>query len=617
MSFASEGTILSHLPIPSHRLTFHPARHAHRDANPEPTGRHSSARAKGGRGRSKERRAEPEPEGGEETGAFGFASAFQTLVQEAEEIPTEAPRQTDEHPLDTEQNTANNGSKQLGGPKLLTHLKEENHDLRELLIQSGLFQRVCTGLKKMGLEAPTDMKEASLRECAGGQEDAVAVRALLARRRMPTDTPRGQLVHLLAELVDRLSLEEDEQAYPSQALHPLPRELHRYDVPDVTGLAAELKGAAKKLYKGLYETRESAAEQAVSRAKEAAKLAERAGYLARRAKGEEKPLDFLARFVAFKQHISEVHQISLQYSAEHGPGKKDLDQLVKVPDYDGEEEDGWDEALCPLDMLTISSDRYIPDDEIRSILFESLPRGVFMTAVFDCCHSGTLSDQRVVKVRSGARGTEAKPAGEAPEQQGEKSVNRARFAPPPPQAVQAEKISEVWAERAARMKDQERRTEACLSFSKLQEGSSSGAAVPDVKNAVDACIHQASANKSKALLVGINYTGSDYALNGCINDVHHVKQLLTSQYGFGTSPDVLRILTDEPGSSGSPTCSNMREGLRWLVSDAVAGDQLFFHFSGHGTQAPFDDEAALQALAGVLPSGKQASAPEQAEAAAA
>ncbi|KAK3238084.1 hypothetical protein CYMTET_51879, partial [Cymbomonas tetramitiformis] len=247
------------------------------DSNREPTGRHSSARAKGGRGRSKERRAEPEPEGGEETGAFGFASAFQTLVQEAEEIPTEAPRQTDEHPLDTEQNTANkfsmtsgeetaerrrkkherrrssqsrsrsrssgsghgstsparrvllgeespprrrhrSGSKQLGGPKLLTHLKREREkksslSLRRLLIQSGLFKRVsapCTtlnlsvsplpsnpstsqcphtlsqtltaGLKKMGLEAPTDMKEASLRECADGLRPPLLEQAVQAEK---------------------------------------------------------------------------------------------------------------------------------------------------------------------------------------------------------------------------------------------------------------------------------------------------------------------------------------------------------------------------------------------------------------------------------------------------
>ncbi|KAK3262623.1 hypothetical protein CYMTET_28531 [Cymbomonas tetramitiformis] len=330
----------------------------------------------------------------------------------------------------------------------------------------------------------------------------------------------------------------------------------------------ELKGAAKKLYKGLYETRESAAEQAVSRAKEAAKLAERAGYLARRAKGEEKPLDFLARFVAFKQHISEVHQISLQYSAEHGPGKKDLDQLVK------------EDAVAVRALL---ARRRMPTDTPRGQLVHLLAELVDRLSLEED-EQAPFDDEAALQALAGVL-----PSGKqasAPEQAEAAAAvllpsagNRSMSMQGGGKESRDFSLSSAWAEG-------ERILQGLLTqFSKLQEGSSSGAAVPDVKNAVDACIHQASANKSKALLVGINYTGSDYALNGCINDVHHVKQLLTSQYGFGTSPDVLRILTDEPGSSGSPTCSNMREGLRWLVSDAVAGDQLFFHFSGHGTQA--------------------------------
>lgn len=38
--------------------------------------------------------------------------------------------------------------------------------------------------------------------------------------------------------------------------------------------------------------------------------------------------------------------------------------------------------------------------------------------------------------------------------------------------------------------------------------------------------------RKRALLIGINYTGSANALNGCINDVNNVKQFLISLYNF-------------------------------------------------------------------------------------
>lgn len=38
--------------------------------------------------------------------------------------------------------------------------------------------------------------------------------------------------------------------------------------------------------------------------------------------------------------------------------------------------------------------------------------------------------------------------------------------------------------------------------------------------------------RKRALLIGINYTGTANALNGCINDVNNVKQFLISLYNF-------------------------------------------------------------------------------------
>jgi len=81
----------------------------------------------------------------------------------------------------------------------------------------------------------------------------------------------------------------------------------------------------------------------------------------------------------------------------------------------------------------------------------------------------------------------------------------------------------------------------------------------------------------KALLVGINYPGTDHALRGCVNDVMMVSEALTREFGFQAKEK--RMLTDE-----SATTANILERLDWLVEGAQPGDFLHFHYSGHGSQ---------------------------------
>lgn len=67
--------------------------------------------------------------------------------------------------------------------------------------------------------------------------------------------------------------------------------------------------------------------------------------------------------------------IVLQYAG-HG---------TQVTDLDGDEDDGRDEALCPVDFA--SGALYI-DDDLAEVLAR-IPDGVAMTCFMDCCHSGT------------------------------------------------------------------------------------------------------------------------------------------------------------------------------------------------------------------------------------
>jgi hypothetical protein len=86
-------------------------------------------------------------------------------------------------------------------------------------------------------------------------------------------------------------------------------------------------------------------------------------------------------------------------------------------------------------------------------------------------------------------------------------------------------------------------------------------------------------NKNKnALLIGINYTGAQNELYGCINDVNAIKERIT-QNGF-TNVNILTDLT-----SKQATRDNILSEFKNLLINSKAGDLLFFLYSGHGSYA--------------------------------
>ncbi|KAK5937500.1 Ca(2+)-dependent cysteine protease [Knufia obscura] len=61
----------------------------------------------------------------------------------------------------------------------------------------------------------------------------------------------------------------------------------------------------------------------------------------------------------------------------------------QTPDLDGDEEDGYDEVIYPVDFRT---EGHIVDDEMHRIMVNPLQPGVRLTAIFDSCHSGSALD---------------------------------------------------------------------------------------------------------------------------------------------------------------------------------------------------------------------------------
>lgn len=68
-------------------------------------------------------------------------------------------------------------------------------------------------------------------------------------------------------------------------------------------------------------------------------------------------------------------------------------------DLDGDEEDGQDETIYPVDFKRAG---HIVDDQIHEVCVARLQAGVRLTAIFDSCHSGSVLDLPFVYSTKGA-----------------------------------------------------------------------------------------------------------------------------------------------------------------------------------------------------------------------
>lgn len=93
----------------------------------------------------------------------------------------------------------------------------------------------------------------------------------------------------------------------------------------------------------------------------------------------------------------------------------------------------------------------------------------------------------------------------------------------------------------------------------------------------------------KALLIGINYTGTPSALNGCINDTIHLKEFLINNKLFENND--FTVMTDNETENLLPTKKNIESMLNELVSFANMHQdkkrvEMFLSYSGHGAYIP-------------------------------
>lgn len=82
--------------------------------------------------------------------------------------------------------------------------------------------------------------------------------------------------------------------------------------------------------------------------------------------------------------------------------------------------------------------------------------------------------------------------------------------------------------------------------------------------------------KGNALIIGINYRGTENELGGCITDANNMNEFAKKR-GFKN----IQLITDD--TTVKPTRKNIIEAFTQLLKNANDGDTIFFFYSGHGS----------------------------------
>lgn len=87
----------------------------------------------------------------------------------------------------------------------------------------------------------------------------------------------------------------------------------------------------------------------------------------------------------------------------------------------------------------------------------------------------------------------------------------------------------------------------------------------------------------KALLIGIDYLNTDNQLNGCINDIVNMSNMLIDAYDYNKN-DIIMLRDDYSNNTLIPSRNNILNNLNYLVSQSNNLTELWIHYSGHGSQ---------------------------------
>ena len=88
----------------------------------------------------------------------------------------------------------------------------------------------------------------------------------------------------------------------------------------------------------------------------------------------------------------------------------------------------------------------------------------------------------------------------------------------------------------------------------------------------------------KALTIGINYTTlPNCRLNGCIDDIENITNLIVEHYGYARE-NVVQLRDDTTNPAFLPTRVNILNHLQSIIAETDKLTEIWIHYSGHGSQ---------------------------------
>jgi hypothetical protein len=104
----------------------------------------------------------------------------------------------------------------------------------------------------------------------------------------------------------------------------------------------------------------------------------------------------------------------------------------------------------------------------------------------------------------------------------------------------------------------------------------------------------------KALLIGIDYTSiPSVALNGCIYDVININRMLVDAYDY-RSANITVLRDDINNPTTLPTKANIMNNLISLASQSANLEEVWIHYSGHGSQIPDKNKDEISGYDSIL-----------------
>jgi hypothetical protein len=96
----------------------------------------------------------------------------------------------------------------------------------------------------------------------------------------------------------------------------------------------------------------------------------------------------------------------------------------------------------------------------------------------------------------------------------------------------------------------------------------------------------------RALLIGINYLNTNQELQGCIEDIINIRNLLIDAYDY-EKENIIMLRDDMDSADLAPTYENIMKNLDSITTNSHECEEIWIQYSGHGVQIEQKEDLIL------------------------